>query len=120
MMTGRTILAAAAAAFLLSAGTSAIAANDRIPIDQARPGAVVLVAGEVVDILDEDEFRLRDDTGAIRVYIGWQNTMPVNLGDQISVRGIVDDDWGPLLPEELYAQEIILEDGRSVMMRSNG
>ncbi len=63
---------------------------------------------------DEDEFRLRDDSGAIGVYIGWRNAMPVTAGDAISVVGIVDAEGPGGLVREVYAHEITTADGRRI------
>lgn len=69
------------------------------------------VQGEVTRILDEDEFRIEDDSGSVRVYIGWKNRVSVTVGEKITVEGIVDDDLDAFFRPELYATEIIREDG---------
>ena len=85
-------------------------ADDVMSIEQVERGGMVSLSGQVERILDEDEFRLRDDTGSIRVYIG-PNNMPVRQGDAVSVTGFVDDDLGPL---ELYAHSLTTADGETV------
>lgn len=69
---------------------------------------MVTVKGTVDRITDEDEFRMSDKTGRVRVYVG-PNWVPVDVGEVITVRGFVDDDIiGPL---EIYARDITRADG---------
>lgn len=75
-------------------------------------GAAATVAGRVERITDDDEFLLTDETGSILIYIG-PNRMPVRQGERIRVSGTVDDDDTPL---ELYATEIVLQDGEVVTL----
>jgi uncharacterized protein YdeI (BOF family) len=69
------------------------------------------IQGQVTRILDEDEFRIQDKTGSVKVYIGWKNRVTVPVGETITVRGIVDDDLKAFFRPELYASEIIRADG---------
>lgn len=84
-------------------------------IEDLKRGNIVTVQGTVQRILDTDEFRLADNTGDIKVYIGWRNFVPVDVGDKVTVRGFVDD--GLFL--EIYAREIIHSDGRVTMLHQN-
>jgi len=68
------------------------------------------IRGKVVRILDEDEFRLEDASGRIKVYTGWRNTKLVSVGEVVTVRGHLD----PGVIREFYASEIIREDGTVV------
>ena len=86
-------------------------AKDITPIDDVRRGTPVVIQGEVVRILDVDEFRIQDDTGSIRVYIGWRNRMPVKVGDRVTVDGFVDDDG---LRPEVYAWSLTTADGKKI------
>lgn len=90
---------------------AAAPAGDVTDIADARPGASVRLQGTVTRILDEDEFRIEDETGSIRVYIGWRNRIPVAAGERVRVRGIVDDDLVGSIRPEVYANEIIRADG---------
>lgn len=85
-------------------------------IDDVKRGSMVTVQGTVERILDTDEFRLADETGNIKVYIGWQNFVPVDVGENITIKGFVDND----LTLELYAREIIHSDGRVTKLKHNG
>ncbi|MEM7645083.1 MAG: hypothetical protein AAF366_21605 [Pseudomonadota bacterium] len=80
---------------------------DIIPIEDVQRGQPVTVAGVVDRFHDEDEIRLRDDTGTLRVYLGPQ-PLALDLGDRIQVSGFMDDD---LALDELYAREIVTADG---------
>ena len=103
----RKLLAACAlGAMILTAGTNAAAAAGTTPIAEVRRGTMVAVAGTVDRILDTDEFRLRDASGAIRIYVG-PNWVPVDVGERVTVRGFVDND----LRKEVYAREIVRADG---------
>lgn len=86
------------------------------PIAALVPGRPATIGGVVVAVLDTDEFRLRDESGSVRVYIGWRNTMPVGVGDRVAISGVLDDDSLPLKPE-FYADTIALGDGRVVGLR---
>ena len=87
------------------AGTAA--ADTVTPIADVERGTMVTVVGTVERVLDSDEFRLADDSGSIRVYVG-PNWVPAEVGEAVTVRGFVDDDW---FNEEIYAREIVHADG---------
>ncbi|WP_298913991.1 NirD/YgiW/YdeI family stress tolerance protein [uncultured Algimonas sp.] len=80
------------------------------PIRSVQRGTSVVLQGTVDRILDEDEFRLRDDSGHIKVYVG-PNLVPAQTGDRVTVRGLVDDDNR----REVYAREMVLSDGSTVV-----
>jgi uncharacterized protein YdeI (BOF family) len=73
------------------------------------------IKGEVVRLLDEDEFRLQDESGRIKVYVGWKNPGVVKKGDVITVKGMLDPG---ILFDEFYASEIILENGDVIKLKS--
>ncbi|UOD49604.1 NirD/YgiW/YdeI family stress tolerance protein [Orrella daihaiensis] len=93
-----------------------IAQQSITAIDDIKRGSMVYVKGTVERILDTDEFRLADETGDIKVYVGWQNFVPVKVGDSVTVKGFVDND----LILELYAREIVHSDGRVTQFKHNG
>jgi uncharacterized protein YdeI (BOF family) len=90
---------------------SPVAAEDLTPIAKLEPGMSATVEGTVTRILDEDEFRMEDATGSVRVYIGWKNRVSVPVGEKIMVRGIVDNDLASVFRPELYAFSITRADG---------
>jgi uncharacterized protein YdeI (BOF family) len=63
-----------------------VAAEKVTPIADLEPGMTATVEGKVTRILDEDEFRMEDETGSVRVYIGWKNRVSIPVGETISVR----------------------------------
>ncbi|MFP7672818.1 hypothetical protein ACG74X_05615 [Marivita sp. S0852] len=81
-------------------------------ITDVKRGTMVTVAGTVDRLLDEDEFRLRDDTGTLRVYVG-PNWVPADIGEAVTVFGYMDD---ALIRPELYAREITRADGTVVTL----
>jgi len=89
-------------------------AKEVTKIEDIERGASVTLQGEVTRILDEDEFRLRDDTGSVRVYVGWRNRVTVAVGETITVRGFVDDDLIDYFRPEIYAQEVVRADGTAI------
>jgi uncharacterized protein YdeI (BOF family) len=89
-------------------------AQEITPIEKIARGMTVTVKGEVTRILDEDEFRMKDSTGSVRIYIGWKNRMPVPVGETVVVRGVVDDDLESRFRPEIYAFEIVREDGTAI------
>ena len=95
-------------------------AEEVTPIEELASGMTVTVQGEVTRILDEDEFRIDDSTGSVRVYIGWKNRMPVPIGETVLVRGVVDDDLESRFRPEIYAFEIIREDGSAIDLNERG
>ncbi|MFO0110286.1 MAG: NirD/YgiW/YdeI family stress tolerance protein [Alphaproteobacteria bacterium] len=81
------------------------------PISGLQRGVIASVRGEVVQITDDDEFLLRDATGSVRVYVG-PNPVPAKVGEQVTVRGLVDDDKDE--PKEIYAKILTRADGSIV------
>ena len=73
------------------------------------------IKGEVIKILDEDEFRLKDSSGNIKVYTGWKNTNLVKKDEKITIRGKLD----PGIVKEFYATEIIKENGEIIKLKSD-
>ncbi len=76
-------------------------------IDSLKAETIVTVKGTVERIADEDEFILSDETGSIQIYIG-PNTMPVSVGDVVTVKGMFDHD---VVKREIYAHELTDKDG---------
>ena len=99
-----------ATAFALVFASAAFAAGGLTAIDDLQRGTMVTVKGTVERITDEDEFRLSDGTGSVRVYVG-PNWVPANVGDNVTINGFVDDDLGPL---EIYARSLTKADGTVV------
>ncbi len=99
-----------------SSTSTATDATPSVPsrIADIRPYDTVLLRGTVERLTDEDEFRLRDESGSIGVYIGWRNPMPVTVGEAVSVVGIVDAEGPAGLVREVYAHELTTGDGRRV------
>lgn len=85
-----------------------------IPIDEVHRGQHVILEGTVRRIADSDEFVLEDDSGRIRVYIGWKNRMPVSRGERVKVWGVADDDAFPGFRPEIYARTLELASGRKI------
>ena len=77
----------------MMAGTAL--AGDLTPIGDLKRGTMVTIAGNAERILDTDEFRLADETGSVRVYVG-PNWVPADMGESVIVAGFVDDGFGPL------------------------
>ncbi|MEI2421410.1 hypothetical protein V6O07_14145, partial [Arthrospira platensis SPKY2] len=80
----RTLATAALLAGIIA--TSAVIAPPAVgqtgpvtPIAEVQRGTMVTVQGTVERITDEDEFRLADESGTIRVYVG-PNWVPADIG----------------------------------------
>lgn len=67
----------------------------------------VVIEGVVQRTREEDEFVLEDDTGSVQVFTG-VTFFPVEVGERVTVTGFVDES----LLLEVYAEEIIHQDGR--------
>jgi uncharacterized protein YdeI (BOF family) len=93
-------------------------AAELTPIGALARGLSATIKGRVTRILDEDEFRMADATGSVRVYIGWQNRVTIPVGEQVTVRGFVDDDLWSIFRPEFYAFEITREDGTVVTLNT--
>ncbi|MCR9220502.1 MAG: hypothetical protein NXI21_09770 [Alphaproteobacteria bacterium] len=108
----RLAVAAAVCAALLSAAAlaPALAQTAPTPVGELQRGSMVTVQGTVERITDEDEFRLADETGSVRVYVG-PNWVPAAVGEAVTVDGFVDDDFGPM---EIYARSLTRADGTIV------
>ena len=91
--------------------TSPARADLITPIAEAQRGAMVTVQGTVERITDEDEFRLADASGSIRIYVG-PNWVPVDVGEAVIINGFVDDDL--VGPREIYARSLTRADGSVV------
>lgn len=102
------LFTATALATLLA--TTAFASSPVTSIADLQRGTMVTVAGTVERITDEDEFRLTDTTGTVRVYVG-PNWVPANVGEPVTVEGFVDDGFGPF---EIYARSLTRADGTVV------
>ncbi len=101
----------ATAAILAVLFTTPAKANPITPIAEAQRGTMVTVQGTVERITDEDEFRLADPSGSIRIYVG-PNWVPADVGEAVTVNGFVDDDlFGP---REIYARSLTRADGSVV------
>ncbi|RUO22696.1 hypothetical protein CWE08_05630 [Aliidiomarina iranensis] len=99
-------------ACLVSATISvkAVAEQNVTPISDIQRGSMVVVSGTVERITDEDEFRLADSTGSVRVYVG-PNWVPASVGEAVTVSGFVDNGFGFT---EIYARTMTREDGTIV------
>jgi uncharacterized protein YdeI (BOF family) len=95
------------AALCATLAAPAAFASQITPIADAQRGTMVTVKGTVERITDEDEFRLADASGNIRIYVG-PNWVPAEVGEIVIVNGFVDDDLGP---REIYARSLTRADG---------
>lgn len=84
-------------------------------ISDLRSYSEATISGEVFRILDEDEFRIKDESGKIKVYTGWKNNVRVKNGDKVTVKGYLD----PGLIREFYASEITLADGKKIKLKQD-
>ena len=98
---------------LVFAGAPALANITEISALQV--GTTVTISGVVERITDEDEFRLADSSGAVLVYVG-SNMVPFDVGETITVEGIVDRDLGVL---EVYARQATRADGSALIFNHN-
>ena len=112
----RFLFAAPAILLTFALAAPAALAETVTDIGSIERGDRVTLQGEVTRILDDDEFRLEDATGSVRVYIGWRNRVMVDVGETVTVKGVVDDDLDTFFRPEIYAEEIILEDGSSISL----
>ena len=94
----------------------AVFAKEYTPIGNLKPGMSANIEWAVTRILDEDEFRMEDKTGSIRVYIGWKNRLLIPVGEKITVFGFVDNDLKSFFRPEFYAFEITREDGTVIKL----
>jgi uncharacterized protein YdeI (BOF family) len=101
-------IAALSFSLIASAAWAQSAPAPVTPINDVQRGSMVTVEGTVDRILDTDEFRIKDSSGSIRVDVGYPNFVPVAVGESVRVVGFVDRD----VFREIYAREIIHEDGR--------
>lgn len=79
-------------------------------------GMSATIQGEVTRILDEDEFRIQDQSGSIKVYIGWKNRVSFPTGEKLTVNGFVEDDLKSYFRPEFYAFEIVRADGSVIRL----
>jgi uncharacterized protein YdeI (BOF family) len=103
-------LAALAALLGAATGAAVVAGEGITPLAELRRGTMVTVEGTVARITDEDEFRLADASGTVRIYVG-PNWVPADVGEAVTVEGFVDTGLGPL---EIYARTLTRADGTVV------
>ncbi len=101
----------ATACILAAFFTTSVMANPITPIAEVQRGTMVTVQGTVERITDEDEFRLADASGSIRIYVG-PNWVPADVDEAVIVNGFVDDDL--IGPREIYARSLTRADGAVV------
>ena len=92
-------------------------AENIVPIGDLERGMSATINGEVTRILDEDEFRIQDKSGSIKVYIGWKNRVSFPTGEKLTVSGFVDDDLKSYFRPEFYAFEIVRADGSVIKLQ---
>ncbi|GGX72214.1 hypothetical protein GCM10007385_46310 [Tateyamaria omphalii] len=97
----------------IAIGIATPALSEVVPISSVQRGQTATVEGVVDRFFDSDEIRLRDESGAVRVYLGPQ-MIDLKSGERIRVSGILDND---LLLNEFYAREITRENGESISIR---
>ena len=99
-------------AFLVTTGLllAGPAVANTVAIGDLQYGTTATISGVVDRITDEDEFRLRDDSGSVLVTIG-PGIVPFDTGEAITVSGIVDREFGRL---EVYAPQATRADGTEV------
>jgi uncharacterized protein YdeI (BOF family) len=111
--------------FLMLLVPAVFAGNHKSSVDNTEPVITKIsdlrsyseatIHGEVVRILDEDEFRIKDESGKIKVYTGWKNNVRVKNGDKVTVKGYLD----PGIIREFYASEITLADGKTLQLKQD-
>lgn len=85
-------------------------------IGEVRRGEYVTVAGEVTRVRDYDTFQVEDETGRVQIYVRGGFSRPaVRSGETVIVTGWVDDVFG--FRKEIYATQIVLEDGTVLEVR---
>lgn len=85
-------------------------------VTDVKRGDRVVLRGQVARIAEEDEFILADESGRIRVYIGWKNDLPVKRGDTVIVEGRADDDALFGTRPEIYARVLELTNGERITL----
>ncbi len=85
-------------------------------IEDIQRGASVVLQGKVTRILDDDTFRLWDETGSVVVHIGLRNRVMVQVGEEVTVKGFVDDALPGYFRREVNAQEIVRGDGTRILL----
>lgn len=98
----------AIAALCATLAAPAAFASQITSIAEAQRGTMVTVQGTIERITDEDEFRLADASGHIRIYVG-QNWVPADVGETVIVNGFVDNDL--VFQREIYARSLTRADG---------
>ncbi|NBE07002.1 hypothetical protein [Paragemmobacter ruber] len=85
-------------------------ATDTVAIADLHDGTTATITGIVDRITGADTFRLRDDSGSVLVHIG-PGIVPFDTGETVTLRGIVDRDFGRLA---VYARDATRADGSRV------
>ena len=102
--------------FVLTLSAPASAVGLVTKIEDIQQGTSVTLQGKVTRILDETEFLLWDETGSVTVFVGLRNRMLVEVGEEVTVRGFVEDHPISYYRPEIDAKEIIRGDGSSILL----
>ncbi len=102
--------------FVLMISQSASHAAAVTKIEDIQRGASVVLQGKVTRILDDDSFRLWDQTGSVEVHLGLRNRVMVRVGEEVTVKGFVDDELPGYFRREVHAQEVVRGDGTRILL----
>ena len=112
----RLISLALAGLFVLVLSQTASLAAAVTKIEDIERGASVVLQGKVTHVLDDDTFRLWDQTGSVDVHLGLRNRVMVQVGEEVTVKGFVDDELPGYFRREIHAQEVVRGDGTRVLL----
>lgn len=80
-------------------------------------GTQVLLHGEVDDVVDSNQFYLKDSTGRVEIYVGKDNVIKVKKGEVLTVRGFSSHQTVDSLSHRIVADSITFSDGTEFEFR---
>lgn len=83
-------------------------------IEDIHGGVVVILHGTVDEIVDDNEFYLKDSTGRVLIFVGEDNQIKTKLGETLTVFGFSSHQSVHAVTPKITANSILRVDGTEV------
>lgn len=83
-------------------------------IEDIHGGVVVILHGTVDEIVDGNEFYLKDSTGRVRIFVGEDNEIKTRLGETLTVFGFSSHQSVHAIAQKITANAILRADGSEI------
>jgi outer membrane lipoprotein-sorting protein len=83
-------------------------------IEDIHGGVVVILHGTVDEIIDNNEFYLKDSTGRVRIFVGEDNEIKTSVGETLTVFGFSSHQSVHAIAQKITANTILRADGSEI------